>query len=141
MASALFNKIINATVNGQVDFSSVAFKALLVTSAYVPNIDTHNFRSDVTNQVVGTGYTAGGKALTASVARDDATNTTKVTFSDVEWPAASITARAAVIYVSRGGAATADELVAYVDFGEDKTAAGASFVFHPTSPLTVTNLS
>lgn len=142
MASVLFNKIINAVALGDVAFDSNSFKVMLVTASYVPDRDTHNFRSDVTNELVGTGYAAGGKAITATVSRDDANGRTNVTFSDVDWPVATFAAvRAAVIYVSRGGLATADELVAYVDFGADKAVTGDTFTFKPTTPLRMTNAS
>ena len=141
MASVLFNKIIHATATGAVNFSTANFKVMLVTSAYAPDRDADNFRSDVTDEVSGTGYTAGGLAITATVAREDANDRTTVTFGEVEWPDVTITARAAVIYVSRGGASSADELVAYVDFGSDKTATAESFIFRPTSPLRMINQS
>lgn len=54
------------------------------TNAYTPNQDTHNFFDDVTNEVTGTNYTAGGAALgSQTVSRSTGT----VTFdaSDVVW--------------------------------------------------------
>lgn len=137
MASVLYNKIIDATARGAVDFATNQFKVMLVTDAYVPNPATHNFRSDVTFEVTGAGYTAGGKEIPATVTRNDAANRVDVAFANVDWPAASFTARGAVIYVSRGGAAAADELVAYVDFGANKTVAGDMFVFTTTRPLSM----
>lgn len=141
MPSLLYNKIIHATALASVNFVTSSFKVMLVTNAYTPDRDTHNFRSDVTDEVVGAGYTAGGSAISAVVNRDDALDQTTVTFGEVEWPEAALTARAAVIYVSRGGSAAADELVAYVDFGADKTSAGETFVFKPTTPLRMINQS
>ena len=142
MASVLYNKIMNASALGDVAFDTATFKVMLVGAAYVPNRKTHNFRSDVTSEVVGTGYAAGGISIAAVVTRDDATDQTLVTYSDATWPGATLSGvRAAVIYVSHGGLATADELVAYVDFGSDKSVAGDAFVFKPTSPLRITNAS
>lgn len=46
-----------------VDFLSDTIKAALTTSAYTPNRDTHEFFSDITNEISGTGYTAGGATL------------------------------------------------------------------------------
>lgn len=45
------------------DFLSDTIKAALTTSAYTPNLDTHETFADVTNEITGTGYTAGGVAL------------------------------------------------------------------------------
>lgn len=70
-----------------------------------------------TNEVVGTGYTAGGEPVTgATITVDTQTNTVYVDFSDVSWPGANFTARGALIYnVTRSNAS-----VAILDFGSDK---------------------
>jgi hypothetical protein len=39
------------------------WKTMLTTVTYVPNQDTHDFKDDVTNEITGTGYTAGGVAI------------------------------------------------------------------------------
>lgn len=46
-----------------VDFLSDTLNASLHTSTYAPNLDTHEVFSDVTNEVTGTNYTAGGVTL------------------------------------------------------------------------------
>jgi hypothetical protein len=113
---------------GAVDFDTDSFKVMLVTSTYAPNKDTHTKRSDVTNEVVGTGYTAGGVAVGATVsAVDTANDRVDVTFAQVTWPASTITARGAVYYKSRGGASTADEIIMYDDFGADVVTVAGTF--------------
>jgi len=47
--------------------------------------------------------------------------------ADLTWPASTITARGAVLYKNRGGAASADELICFVDFGVDKTSSSGDF--------------
>jgi hypothetical protein len=128
MASLIFNNALWEQVKGNIDFDTDAFKCMLVTSAYAPNKDTDNRRDDVTNEVVGTGYTAGGTAATVTVAAIDTVNDRiEVTLGAVSWPTATITARGAVYYKSRGGASSADELVAYIDFGADIVSTGGTF--------------
>jgi hypothetical protein len=70
------------------------------------------------NEVTGTGYTAGGEAVTgATISTDVQTGTVYVNFDNVSWPGASFTARGALIYnVTQGNAS-----VAVLDFGSDKT--------------------
>jgi hypothetical protein len=51
---------IDDLARNNIDFDTDTFKAMLVTSSYTPNKDTHDKRDDVTNEVAGTGYTAGG---------------------------------------------------------------------------------
>jgi hypothetical protein len=41
-------------------------KELLVTDTEVPNFDTHDFRDDITNEITGTNYTAGGVTVTGT---------------------------------------------------------------------------
>lgn len=125
---------------GSVDLDTDTFKIMLTTSTYVPNQDTHDFRDDVTNEVVGAGYTPGGATLTGiSVTYDAASNQVRVTWADPTWPNATITARTAVIYKSRGGAATADELVAYCTEAADVSSTAATFTVDlPAVPLTIT---
>jgi hypothetical protein len=120
MASLAYNSVMRDEAIGAIDFDTDTFKVMLVTSAYVENKDTHTKRSDITNEVVGTGYTAGGISVGATVsAVDTANDRVDITFAQVTWPASTITARKAIYYKSRGGAATADELVAVDDFVTD----------------------
>ena len=74
------------------------------------------------NEVVGSGYTAGGNTLT------NITPTTSGTvgfadFADTTWSTATITARGAMIYNSTNG----NRAVLILDFGSDKTSAGGDF--------------
>lgn len=119
MASLIFNSALDDIFRGNVVPEDDTFKVMLVTSAYAPNKDTHTKRSHVTNEVVGTGYVAGGAAAAVTVTNDTANDRIDTELGDASWAAATITARGAVYYKSRGGAASADELVAYIDFGAD----------------------
>lgn len=120
---------------GSIDLDTDTFKIMLTTSTYTPNQDTHVFRSDVTNEVSGTGYTAGGNTLTGvSATYDSASNETRIAWTSPTWPTSTITARTAVIYKSRGGAASADELVAYCTEATDISSTGGTFTVTLPSP-------
>jgi hypothetical protein len=128
MASLIYNSALYDALTGAVDFDSDSFKVLLVTSAYSPNKTTHTKRSHVTNEVAnGNGYATGGAAATVTVTNDTANTRVDISCGAASWPAATITARGAVYYKSRGGAASADELVAYVDFGADIVSTNGTF--------------
>lgn len=128
MASLIYNSAIRDEATGAIDYDTDTFYAMLVTSAYTPDKDVHNRRDDVTNEVAGTGYTAGGQAVAVSVAAvDTANDRVVITFASHNWPTATITARGEVIYKRRGGAAGADELVYYNDFGSDVTSTAGTF--------------
>ena len=80
------------------------------------------------NEVSGTGYSAGGKNLdidqSPTAALDiDQIPTAFVSFKNVSWPSASFTARGALIYNSTSG----DKSVAVLDFGADKTVVNQTF--------------
>ena len=127
MASSRYLSAIHDTTIGNIDFDTNTFKAMLVTSSYTPNFTTHDKRDDVTNEVTGTGYTAGGAASTVTVTKDTANNKVTVQFGAVSWSSSTITARGCVYYKSRGGASSADELVGYADFGSDVCSTGGTF--------------
>ena len=135
-----YGKGLLALVNGQIDFDTDTFKVMLTTSSYTPDQDTHDFRDDVTNEISGTGYTAGGMTLASVATSYDATsNEVRILWADSVWTSATFTARNAVIYKSRGGASSADELIAFLDFGGNAAVTGASFTLdYTTSVLKIT---
>jgi hypothetical protein len=127
MASLIYNSCIDDLARNNIDFDTDTFKAMLVTSSYTPNKDTHDKRDDVTNEVVGTGYTAGGAASACTVTKDTANDKVTLQFAAFALSSSTITARGCVYYKSRGGASSADELVAYNDFGSNVSTTGGTF--------------
>lgn len=128
MASFLYNSMLRDEAVGAIDFDTDTFRVSLHTAAYAPNKDTHDRFDDVTNEVTGTGYTAGGAVTSVTVGAVDATNDrVDVTFGAVSWPSSTITARYGVIRKARGGLASADELIMVVDFGADITSTNGTF--------------
>ena len=111
-----------------VNWSSDTIKVALVTSTYTPNQDTDEFWSTpVTNEVSGTGYTAGGVTLASkTLTYDTGTNETRFDAADISWTTASFTARYAVVYKSTGTNSTST-LLGYVDFGADETVSAGTF--------------
>ena len=84
-----------------------------------------------TNEVVGTGYTAGGNTLTGVTVQQSGT-TAYLDFADTTWSPANFTARGALIYnTSLGNLA-----VAVLDFGADKTATTTFTVQTPANTAT-----
>lgn len=134
MANAIYNSFKRDIMNGSIDLDTDTIKLMLVTSTYVPNIDTHTKRSDITNEVVGTGYTAGGVTLAnKTVSVNNTTDRGVFTADPIDITTATITARGCVLYKSRGGASSADELIAYGDFGSDITSTNGTFAI--TAPI------
>jgi hypothetical protein len=101
--------------------TSYVYKIALYTANADLNQSTLTYTT--TGEVVGTGYTAGGKTLTVIPPQTD-DYTAYLSFDTVTWNPASFTVRGALIYNSTTNAA-----VAVLDFGADKT---------PTTSFTIT---
>lgn len=139
MASLIYTSFIRDCVVGNIDVDADTFKMMLVTSSYTADKD-HDFRNDITNEVTGTGYTTGGAAITPTVASVDTVgDDVEISWSSPSWSSSTITARAGVIYKSRGGASSADNLVAYVDFGSDISSTGGTFTVTVSTPIKFQN--
>lgn len=98
------------------------FKIALFTST--ATLDATTTAYSTSNEVVGTGYTAGGNTLAISQVPTSTGTTAFLDFSDTTWTTATITARGALIYLANGGTNPA---VAVLDFGSDKTSTAGNF--------------
>ena len=108
------------------------FKIALYTANADINASTTVYTTS--NEVVGTGYTAGGNTLVISTYPTSANNSSSVptayiSFTNSSWTNATFTARAALIYnVTQG-----NKSVAVLDFGSDKTVSNDTFqIIFPT---------
>lgn len=111
-----------------IDFDSDTLKVALTTSSYTPDQDTHDFFNDVTNEITGTGYTAGGATLgSKAVTYDTASNEIRFDAADTSWTTATFTARRAVVYKDTGNAATSP-LICWIDFGADVSVTAGTFL-------------
>lgn len=121
-----FDSTFEDCAKGALDLDTDSLKMMLVTSSYTFS-KAHNRRDDITNEVSGTGYSAGGTAVTCTVTADTTNHRVDCVFSSPSWATSTITARGAVIYKARGGASSADELVGFIDFGSDVSSVGGIF--------------
>lgn len=133
MASLLYNSCLDDAVRGAIDFDTDTFYAMLVTSSYAESKDGHLKRADVTNEVSGAGYTAGGVAVTVTVTKDLANDRIDISLGGFTLSSSTITARKAVYYKRRGGASSADELVGVNDFGADVVSSSGNFVVNAST--------
>lgn len=129
MASKLYGNFLSQALNKEIDWDTDTVKVALLTNSYSPNQDTHNYFDDVvTNEVTGTGYTAGGETLTNKTnTYDGATNTIVLDAGDVTWSSSTITARYAVIYNASPATNATKPLIGYVDFGSDQSSSNGNF--------------
>ena len=107
------------------------FKIALFTSSATLSASTTAYAT--TNEVSGTGYTAGGNTLT-NVDPTTSGTTALTDFADTTWSSSSITARGCLIYNSSTTAGTANRAVVVLDFGADKTSTSGDFtIAFPTA--------
>ena len=102
------------------DLDTDTIKIALFTSAATLSAATTAYAT--TNEVVGTGYSAGGNTLSGAAISSGGT-TAFVDFADTTWSTATITARGALIYNS----SKANRAIAVLDFGADKTSTAGDF--------------
>lgn len=127
MADLIYNSFKQKIMDGSIDLDTDTIKVALVTSSYTPDADTHEDFADVTNEVSGTGYTAGGETIANTAVTKDTTDDEGVwDGDDVTWSSSTITARGAVIYKDSGTASTS-WLICYLDFGSDKSSSSGDF--------------
>jgi|TARA_R110000823_G_scaffold315156_1_gene445925 O-acetylhomoserine/O-acetylserine sulfhydrylase-like pyridoxal-dependent enzyme len=117
-------------LGGVIDLDTDTIKIALYTSAATLSAATTIYTTS--NEVVGTGYVAGGNTLTGATISSSGT-TAFVDFNDTTWATATITARGALIYDS----SVSNKAIAVLDFGADKTSTAGNFtVQFPTADAT-----
>ena len=99
------------------------FKLALSTSSATLGAGTTAYAATGMNEMSGTGYTAGGKALTSVTPTLDST-TACCDFDDISWTSATFTANACLIY---NDTASGDPAVCAVAFGGDKSVSSGTF--------------
>lgn len=129
MASKLYGSVVAKAFNKEIDLDTDTIKVALLSSAYTPNQDTHDYFDDVaSNEITGTGYTAGGATLgNKSVTYNASTNEFVFDADDAIWAASTLTARYAVIYDATPGTAATRPLIGYVDFVSDQSSTNGNF--------------
>jgi len=114
VTARLYGRVFLAAFNKEIDWVDDVHKAMLVTSLYTPDQDAHDYKNDVTNEVVGTGYVAGGNVIgSRTITYTGATNKITLDGADVQWPNSTITARTAVVYDDAPVGDAAKPLIGY----------------------------
>jgi len=111
------------------DLLTDTLKMALYTASADLNQDTTVYSA--TNEITGTGYSAGGNVVTGATVSSSGT-TAYVNFSNVIWDPASFTARCALLYNS----SKANRSIAVLDFGSDKTTSSKFTVVMPVDSAT-----
>jgi hypothetical protein len=105
---------------------STVLKAILVTSAYTPDLVNHDNYTDITDEITGTGYTAGGVTL-ANVSFTISGNILTLDVDDPEWPDSTLTAARMIILDATPAADANKKLVCVCNFGANKSTTNKRF--------------
>ena len=119
MCTSFKGQLMTATHNFTASTGDAFYIALYTSSATLGATTT---AYSATNEVVGTGYVAGGNLL-VNVTPTTSGTTGLTDFSDFTWSTATITARGALIYNST----SANKAVCVLDFGGDKISTAGDF--------------
>jgi len=117
-------------LQAQQNIATDTLKIALYTGLATLGPDTTAYAA--TYEVVGTGYTVGGKTLTGVTISTSTNGVVYVDFADAVWNPAAFTTRGALIY----NASQANKSVAVLDFGSDKTCQNTFTVQMPENTST-----
>lgn len=126
----LYGLGVKAAYNKEIDWDSDTIKVSLHTSAYTPAQDTDDYFDDATNEITGTGYTAGGATLgSKTITYTAGTNKLTLDAADATWTTSTLTWRTAVVRDAQTGVATTEPLICYqTDTADYSTTAGTATV-------------
>lgn len=126
------NGTISAIINETLNLAANNFYAMLLGTGYTPS-KSHAFRSDLTAEATGAGYTAGGVPATLTVTRDDSADKTIVRAEQINHPACTVSPQYVAYYQRLGGAAAADRVVMIANWGVAVPSNGAVFPINPNT--------
>lgn len=137
MADVNFNNALHKILNRTIDLTTATVRGILLTSAGVTALQNKDLisRADITGEISSaTNYTAGATGIMISnagasttISLDQANDRAEVTFAAAVIANTTISANGIVYFVSRGGAASADELLTLNDFGGTIASTAADF--------------
>jgi hypothetical protein len=123
----VYPKFQESAVKKGVNLATDSLKVMLLSAYTFAN--SHATMADVKGsgtEASGTGYTAGGQALTSVTVSTSGTVTT-FDCADPSWSASSIAAAFAVFYDAQGGTDSTNIPIAYWDFGGTQTSSSGTF--------------
>jgi hypothetical protein len=131
LPSLIYDSMVDGMAEGTIRFASDSFKVMLV-NGYMPDKGAHNTTADITGEVTGSGYTAGGAGVVVTVS-DAGTDQADIQLGGTTWSTSTIDATGGVYYDAGNGA-----LVAFIDFGGTISSLNGAFTLQP-STVTIHN--
>lgn len=131
MANGIFYSCYKDLMSAALNLTDGNVQLALLTSAYTPDLVNHAFWSDISaNEASGTGYTAGGKAISSPTLTNNpsASPNPTCTFSGnpVSWTGLTLTFRYGVVYHNTG-TATTSRLIGLFDYLTNQVITSSTF--------------
>jgi len=135
----VYGLAMKSIINKEVDFDTDTVSVALCTSTYTPNQDTHQYASDLTNELSGGGYSRQTLG-TATVTYTGGTNTLKLDGADVTFSGLTASGVRYAVFFMDTGADSVSPLLCYQDFESDQnlTAQDLTLVLNSSGLLTFT---
>ena len=128
ITTTIYGGFLEALCNGQLNLSSDTLKVALVSNSYTPADTDEYWSTPQAKEISGTGYTAGGQALTGvAVNYNTSTKTITLSANNPSWPNSTLTAYYAIIYDATPSTAATQPLIAYVNFGGAESDTSGTF--------------
>lgn len=126
----VYGLFLKSLAEGKVKFHTDAFKAMLCTTSYSPSQSGHQFKSSVTGEAQGSGYSPGGMPLLiGSITYSN--KVISVNASNLSWPMTTLAnVRYLVVYDDSPPTDAAKPLVLWVDFIDPKSPANQSLYYN-----------
>lgn len=136
----VYGLALQSMLNKEVDWDTDSVKAMLCTAAYVPDQDTHRYKNSVTNEVTGTGYTAGGIVVpTRGFTYDGAANNLRLTCGNLAFGTLTVAGIRIVVFYVDTGTATTSPLLSWMDLGADQSPTASPFTIDMSNGVMVLN--
>lgn len=129
VTAKMYGLALRSMLEKEIDWDTDSMKAMLCTNSYVPDQDAHRYKSSVTNEVTGTGYTAGGIAIPSrGFSYNTATNALTLTGGNLSFGTLTVTGIRYVVFYNNTPATDATRpLLGYMDLGADQNPSGVAF--------------
>ena len=128
MATFVYNIFKEKMLTGAIDLDVDTIKCALVTASYTPDRSNHHAWNDISNEVSGTGYAAGGKIVTLRPVVSYWY--LEVSMDELIWPDSTITNMRGAVFYKSVSDASQSWLICYIDTLTDKSSQNSDFYFH-----------
>jgi 20S proteasome alpha/beta subunit len=135
-ASYLYTNALVKAFNKEISLTQDSLRVMLCTAEYIPNQDTHIYKSDVLGEIVSPNYSAGGVQITnVTVNVNNETNEITVMANDTEFPSITGEILYAVVYDDTPLNPTAKPLLGYVMFDGIQSVVDSDYVIRWTNGI------